>query len=161
MRKQGDVGLRDDLPFDDPWENLIFFILDRAGLDAVGKALDLNSDERTRDQRAKVINQARQYIHEADSKDPLSFETMCYGLNIEPDVLRRQIPKAIIRAEKQYCDKKGINEKRNMQIVRYMEQGHVLEEASKKFGMSRRWVSKIKNSYYYKPPNNQMDLQGV
>jgi hypothetical protein len=38
-----------------------------------------------------------------------------------------------------------------------MEQGHVLEEASRKFGMSKRWVSKIKNSYYY----NQIDLQGV
>ena len=158
MRKQGDVGLVEDndMPFDDPYKNLVYRTILRAMMDAVGRDLRLNGYERTRDQRTKVINQARQYIHEADSRDPLNFETMCHGLNIEPDVLRRKIPKAIIRAEKQYCDKKGINEKRNMQIVRYMEQGHVLEEASKKFGMSRRWVSKIKNSYYY----DQMDLQG-
>jgi AraC-like DNA-binding protein len=158
MRKQGEVGLVEDndMPFDDPYKNLAYRTILRAMMDAVGKELNLNSDERSRNQRIPVINQAREWIHE-DSKDPLSFETLCHGLNIEPDVLRRRIPKAIIRTEKQYCDKKGINEKRNMQIVRYMEQGHVLEEASRKFGMSKRWVSKIKNSYYY----NQIDLQGV
>ena len=157
MRKQGDVGLAEDndMPFDDPYKNLAYRTILRAMMDAVGRDLRLNGGERTRDQRTKVINQARQWIHE-DSRDPLSFETMCYGLNIEPDVLRRKIPKAIIRT-KEPCDKKGLNEKRNMAIIQYMEQGHILEEASQKFGMSKRWVSKIKNSYYY----DQMDLQGV
>jgi len=131
MRKQGDVGLRDDLPFDDPWENLIFFILERAGLDAVGKALDLNSDERSRNQRIPVINQAREYIHEADSKDPLSFETMCYGINVEPDVLRRQISK------------------------------YLIQEATKETTIKKMTLGKRKAHYQRIQEIIQMDLQGV
>lgn len=79
-------------PFDDPYKNLAYNIIRRSLMDALGRKLELNGYERTREKRIEIINQAREYIHE-DSADPLSFDDLCNFIGADPDVLRRRIPK--------------------------------------------------------------------
>jgi len=86
-------------PFEDPYKNLAYSVIKRSMLDALGKELNLDSYMRSGNQRNKVINKARKWIHE-ESTDSLGFETMCFALNIEPDNIRRRIPKDFLPIEK-------------------------------------------------------------
>jgi len=92
---------RDDLPYDDPWQNLIYWVIKRGCLDAKGIDLCLRSDERSHNNpgRLNKIYGAREWIHE-DDNSTLSFGSFCDSLGFDTDGFRKRIPKPVNNPDK-------------------------------------------------------------